>query len=238
MPTASQSVAIIPARGGSKRLPRKNVLPLGGMPMISHPIRAAFGSGIFGRVIVSTDDDEIAEISGNAGAEIHRRPEHLGNDDATVVDVCVDVLRSLPDQGANVPWFACIYATAAFILASDLSQAWARLADDEKDAFEGVMSVSPFDYYPHSALQDTPDGLKPFFPDLVELSRHDVPELFASNGTFYMARTSSFLAKRTFYLDPLAPYVLERNRAVDIDTEDDYELAKIIYDWRQGRVPA
>ncbi|MEQ9490358.1 MAG: acylneuraminate cytidylyltransferase family protein [Alphaproteobacteria bacterium] len=224
MPTA-----IIPARGGSKRLPRKNILPLGGSPAITYPIKAAIESDLFDRVIVSTEDNEIADIAAGAGAEIHDRKGSLASDRAGVVDVCLDVLDAATGAGQSIESICCVYATAVMIRAEDLVKAAAVFENGPPSRPNGVMCVSEYNYYPHSALYETDGGLSPFFPEMVNKSRHEVPRLLASNGTFYMVRSDVLRKDRSFYVDRLAAYVVDKYRALDIDTPEDYAFATRVF---------
>lgn len=217
-------LAIIPARGGSKRLPRKNVLEVGGRPMLAWPVAAARESGLFERVVVSTDDAEIAAAAGAAGAEVHERDPALGEDRATVAQVCTAVLASLGASGGPPDTFCCLYATALFVEASDLAASQALL--DEPPAADFVMGVSTFSPHPVQALVESDGFLRSMWPEYAELQSQQYPDLVASNGTLYWARTAAFLAAGGFYGERLRGYRMPRERAVDIDTPADLALAR------------
>ncbi|SDH15390.1 cytidylyltransferase domain-containing protein [Roseospirillum parvum] len=238
-PPLHPRVAIIPARGGSKRLPRKNILPLGGRPVLAHVVGTALASGVFDRVLVSTEDSEIADVAAAAGAEVHQRPAALADDLTGVVEVCLEVLDILARTGAEPAAFCCIYATAFGLRPADLQGGARCLAEGPPDRPDGVMCVSPYNFYPHVALHRTEDGLQPFFPDLLERPRTSLPEMVASNGTFYIARTAAFRAHRTFYLPRLAAFELPAERVVDLDTPADYARAQLLYPLlSRGATPA
>ena len=216
-------VALIPARGGSKRLPRKNVLPVLGRPMLHYPVKAALASGCFDRVIVSTEDEEIRCVAMDAGALVVDRPAHLAQDRSTVVDVCLDTLARLDEQGINPDWFCCIYPTAIFITPEDLCLSFA-LTQKNIQA-NCVMGVSDFNLQPLQSLEKDENGfLKPKWQECT-LQSQCHPDLVASNGTLYWCRTKSFLQQKSFYTDKMVGYKIPWLRAIDLDTPEDYEIA-------------
>lgn len=218
-------IAIIPARGGSKRLPRKNILPVNGHPVIAYPIRAAKNSGLFDDVVVSTEDDEIAEIGASQGATIIARPDELARDQSTVVEVCSQVLN-LPEY-RGMERFCCIYATALFVTAQDISNAL-EVMDDEPAA-DYVMGVSEYNYPPVQALKQNGGYLQYMWPEYRGKQSQEYPELVVSNGTIYWANRNAFMEEQSFYGRRLKGYRLP---AVDIDTPADYKEAKRIAEER------
>lgn len=216
---AKGQIAIIPARGGSKRLPRKNILQLNDHPMIGYPIRAALNSNLFDEVIVSTEDEEIKEIAASYGATVISRPHELAKDRSTVVEVCTHIL-SLNEYKA-VDFFCCIYATAAFLKSIDLFKA--RKHMDEEPVVDYVMGVSTYNYPPVQALRENEGYLTYMWPEFCDKQSQEYPKLVVSNGTFYWARTDYFREDKSFYGRRMKGYQLS---AVDIDTLNDYEHAK------------
>ena len=221
-----EKIAIIPARGGSKRLPRKNILPLQDKPLICYPIAAALESNLFDRVIVSTEDKEIAKVAEKYHASVMRRPKSLSQDTSTVVQVCMHVLKELEKDEERPPYFCCIYATAVFICPSDLTGAFQLLNVKPKADF--VMGISGFNLQPFQALVKKDGFLSPFFQEKVHMQSQKQPELVASNGTIYWARSSEFIKQKTFYGKRLRGYPIDRFRAVDVDTPEDYKIVKKI----------
>lgn len=217
-------LAIIPARGGSKRLPRKNVLEVGGRAMLAWPIEAARESGLFERVVVSTDDAAIAAAASEAGAQVHERAAALGADCATVAQVCTEWLEALRASGGPPDTFCCLYATALFVEPADLAASQALL--DEPPAADFVMGVSTFSPHPVQALVESDGFLRSMWPEYAELQSQHYPDLVASNGTLYWARTAAFLEAGGFYGERLRGYLMPRERAVDIDTPADLALAR------------
>lgn len=222
------SVAIIPARGGSKRLPRKNILPIQGRPMIAYPIQAAVECGLFEQVLVSTEDEEIALEASKYGAKVIHRPQHLAEDRATVAQVCVDVLENLMKENSHFDSFCCIYATAVFIEANDIIDSYKILF--ESPTADCVMGVSKYNLHPVQALKKEKNYLKYNWPEYANTQSQFFPEFVASNGTLYWAQIATFLQKKTFYVERLKGYEIPWSRAVDINTKDDYELLSILAD--------
>lgn len=224
-----QRLAIIPARGGSKRLPRKNVAELGGRPLIAHVIETARASGLFEGVVVSTEDAEIAGVANEAGASVHWRDRNLATDEASVVQVCTAWLGemvNLPDR------FCCLYATAAFLESSDLIESEGLLDDAEV-----VMGVSGYWIHPYKALETTEQGyLTPKWPRENAKKSQEYPHLVASNGTFYWAYAARFLRRPTFYPERLKGFELPPERAVDIDSMADLEWARKLWALRKTEV--
>ena len=220
-----RKIAVIPARGGSKRLPRKNIIPVQGNPIISYPIAAAKESGLFDDVIVSTEDAEIEEIALKYGAKVLKRPADLAEDTATVVQVCRHVLESF-DVENRPDCFCCIYATAVFLQPRDLLQSFEILTNPPEPDF--VMGVSDYNLPPVQALEEKDGFLQYKWPEYEGMQSQFYPQLSASNGTLYWARTRAFLKTLSFYGHRLKGYKTPRIRAVDLDTREDLELVEII----------
>lgn len=222
-------VAIIPARGGSKRLPRKNILPINGLPTIAYPIQAALESGLFNDVIVSTEDAEIAEVAQKHGASILERPESLAQDASTVKQVCTHTLEVLEDNGKLPDSFCCIYATAVFITSDDLIDSAKTL--NAKPWPDFVMGVSDYNLQVMQAMHADNGYLTPRFPDEIHKQSQLQPDYVASCGMFYWAKTTAFLETQSFYGEKLCGHFIPRLRACDLDTPEDYELAQVIADF-------
>jgi pseudaminic acid cytidylyltransferase len=215
-------LAIIPARGGSKRLPRKNVLPFRGRPIIAHTIEAALANRCFERVLVSTEDGEIARAAKEAGAEVQERPADLATDVAGVTEVCLDVLAAEERAGRTYGTFACLYATAPLRRADDIAAVMA-LIDSGCDF---AMAVTTYAVPPHQALRVGQDGtLSAMWPDLVERRASEIGRLVVDNGSTYAARVTAFREHRSFYGPALRGHLMPRERSVDIDEQADYDLA-------------
>jgi N-acylneuraminate cytidylyltransferase len=219
----NKRIAIIPARGGSKRLPRKNILPIGNEPMIAYPIRTAQQSGLFSRIIVSTEDAQIADIAAGYGADIHHRPPKLAQDHSTMAQVCLHVLEHNP---CDV--FCCLYATAVLLRAETLVASETMLYKNPEANY--VMGVSEFNYPPPQALQKDEHGFLSYWqPEFLKMQSQFYPELTVSNGTFIWARTDAFIQDGFFYGSKLRGYLVNPEEVIDIDTPEDYALAKHLH---------
>jgi len=221
-------LAIIPARGGSKRLPRKNVLPFRGEPMLVHPLRACLESNLFDRVIVSTEDSEITDAARSAGGEVKGRPESLTTDTSSIAEVCVDLLERLAREGYRPELFCLVFATAVFITPEDLRNALEML--DQEPVADSILGVSEFNLQAHQALKEEDGFLTPMWPDLVRRKSQELPRFVASNGTLSWVRRKAFMDLKNFPLERLRGYEIPYLRSIDIDTADDYELALSITD--------
>jgi CMP-N-acetylneuraminic acid synthetase len=219
-------LALIPARGGSKRLPRKNVLPFLGKPILAYTIDAARASGCFDEVIVSTEDTEIAEAASLAGAAVDLRPAALAQDSSTIVEVCVDLLQRRAAAGVRDSRLCCLYATAPLRNADDI-RAVMNLLDMPDCAF--AMAATTYTHYAHQALKLGPDGrVEPMWPELCTQRADRVGTLVAGNGSTYAVDVAAFLAHRNFYGPGLRAHLMPFVRSVDIDTADDFALAECL----------
>ncbi len=226
---AQDAIAIIPARGGSRRLPRKNVVDFLGRPIIAWTIEAARVSGCFARIVVSTEDDEIAGVAARFGAEIARRPLALAADAATVVDVCLDLLAGEDQAGRGWPRMVCLYATAPLRGAADIRRTAALL---EPGRCDFAIAVTDFDLPPHQALKPRGNGgLEPMWPELIGRRSSEMPALCVDNGSTYAVTVAAFRARRSFYGPGLRGHAMPRSRSVDIDTVEDLDYAR----WLAGR---
>jgi len=221
-----KKIAIIPARGGSKRLPRKNVLPFMGKPMLTYPIKTALDSGLFDEVIVSTEDLEIASVAEDAGARILKRPFELAQDRASVKQVCLNVLDELKQEGVSIKYFCCLYATAVFVTEKDLQESFELMANSSEN--DVVMGVSGFNLQPLQALIEDNGFLKPQWPEYEGVQSQFHPKLVASNGTLYWVKASTFIKTKSFYGGNVVGYEMPWIRAIDIDTPGDFETAKML----------
>ena len=217
-------IAIIPARGGSKRLPRKNIIDFLGKPIIAYTIEAAYASGLFDRVVVSTEDNEIAEICDTYKAKVLMRPMELADDTARVVDVCLHILDFEADQGRYYDILCCLYATAPLRNAEDIKNTIKLVQSRECDF---AMAITEYHYPPHQAMTINKFGfIEPMWRHLVNKREEDVPKMLIDNGSTYVAWIPEFLKQKTFRGLKLKGYFMPRNRSIDIDLPEDLELAK------------
>jgi N-acylneuraminate cytidylyltransferase len=216
-------IAIVPARGGSKRLPHKNLLEVGGRPMLAWPVAAALDSGLFAAVVVSTDDREITAAAQACGARVLDRPAALATDAATVAQVCLHTLETIAAEGQAPAAFCCLLPTAVFVTARDIADAYALL--DAAPPADVVLGVSPYSLHPYKAMRLDEGYLRAGFPEQVGRKSQDYPAFVASNGTLFWARGDAFRRQPAVYVPRLKPYVMDPLAGQDLDTADD--LARV-----------
>ena len=221
-------LAVIPARGGSKRIPRKNIREFAGKPMIAHSIEAALGSGVFDRVIVSTDDEEIADVARHYGADVpFLRPSELSGDQVGATDVMAHAVEWFREQDQNPLAVCCILATAPFIQQEEIKKG---LDIFQKGNWQYVFSATNFGFPIFRSFKKKADhGLEMFFPEHFETRSQDLPEAMHDAGQFYWGRPQAWVEKQRVF-EPWSTVVeLPRWRVQDIDTMDDWQRAEIIY---------
>lgn len=221
-------VAIIPARGGSKRIPRKNIRLFAGKPVLAYSIAAARATGLFDRVLVSTDDEEIASVARQWGAETpFVRPADLADDYAGTNEVVAHALNWLAESGSPADLACCIYATAPFVTPASLSLGLEALRLEGKIF---AFSVTSFDFPIYRAIRLLPDGgVSPCFPEFIEHRSQDLETAYHDAGQFYWGQSSAFVEGLPLFAPYSAPVVLPRHQVQDIDTEEDWERAESMY---------
>lgn len=226
------NIAIIPARGGSKRIPRKNIRQFGGKPVIAWPIEAAIKADLFDRIIVSTDDSEIKEVAVKYGAEApFIRPPELSDDHAITNDVIKHTIRWLIEHGQKADFICCLYATTPFIQASYIREGHDRLLSSNKDY---AFSVCSFPSAIQRALRVTDKGyIEAIWPENTQKRSQDLEETYYDAGQFYWGRTAAFLANKEMHSSSSVPVVLPREFAQDIDTPEDWRQAELLFNTLQ-----
>lgn len=219
-----KNLCIIPARGGSKRIPRKNVKPFLGKPMLAYSIEAALATGLFDEVMVSTDDEEIAEVARQYGAKVpFMRSAETANDFATTADVLKEVLANYQKMGVEFDNFCCCYATAPMIQSEDIASAFDRLVST---VFTCVYPVVQFSYPIWRCLDLAEDGtMKRHWPEFENSRSQDLPKEYHDTGTFYWYKTKEWLAGNIV----VGGIEVDETRIQDIDTETDWKLAEMKY---------
>ncbi|CAI8895262.1 pseudaminic acid cytidylyltransferase [Pseudomonas zeae] len=219
------NVAIIPARGGSKRIPRKNLLPFDGVPMIVRSIRTALESGLFDLVVVSTDDAEIAEVARAHGAQVpFMRPAALADDFTGTAAVIVHALEQLP----SFDFACCIYATAPLLQVRYLREGLELLERHADKSF--AFSVCDFGFPVQRALTlDEQGALRALYPEFRNTRSQDLPKAFQDAGQFYWGRTEAWLRGEVLYSPASLPVILPRHLVQDIDTAEDWKRAEYLY---------
>lgn len=234
------NVAIIPARGGSKRIPRKNIKEFCGKPMIAWSIEAAQKSGVFDRVIVSTDDKEIAEVAHEYGAEVpFIRPEELSNDFAGTIPVIRHATEWLISSGYEVDFVCCIYATAPFIRAEDIVRGLATLGEQQGDY---AFTVTRFPYPIQRALKVSDERrISMFSPEMFNVRSQDLEESWHDAGQFYWGTSFAWLNEKPIFSADSYSIELPRERVQDIDTPEDWRVAEWLFktmEFKNERVSA
>ena len=221
----SSTVCIIPARGGSKRIPRKNVLPLAGTPLLAYTIRAAKDAGVFDHIVVSTEDSEIAALAAAEGVAVDDRPEHMSGDKVRKVEVVDEYLRR--NNGAekfdNV---AALLPTCPFRSAEDVRKAHQMFVENPDNDF--LIGVVAYDFPPQLALVEEGQGMRMMYPDeYAKTTRsQDIRTMYHPNGAIYMATVESFLKVGTFFQENMLTYVMPPERSFDIDYPYQFAIAE------------
>lgn len=220
-----KSIAVIPARGGSKRIPRKNIRLFGGKPMIAWSIQAAKASGCFEQIVVSTDDDEIAAVAKEFGAEVpFKRPAQWADDHSTTLDVMAHAVDWLNENGSQAQTVCCIYATAPFLMAQDLKDGRDLLQQHD---VHYVVSVTRYAFPIQRALRCRADGrIEMMQPQNVHVRSQDLEPAFHDAGQFYWGRTQAWRDREKILGPQSMPLVLPSHRVQDIDTEEDWIRAQ------------
>lgn len=218
----NKPIALIPARGGSKRLPRKNILPLNGKPLLAYVLEMAENSGIFSKVYVSSEDQEIQEIGRKYGGEIIIRPVEMASDRSTMINVYEHAVNHL--NLTEEQWVCILYPTAVLLTGKTLINSWSYLIDKLKSQkVSSLMGVSCYPYPPVQALIENKSGyLEYFLPEFKSIQSQFHPELCVSNGTFCWLHVKETLAEMTFYTENLLGFLVSDDEVCDIDYEEDY----------------
>lgn len=220
------ALAVIPARGGSKRIPRKNMREFCGKPIMAYAIEAAISSRLFDRVMVSTDDAEIAELSRVAGAEVpFMRSAATADDYATTDDVVLEVLHEYQKRGQCFDYVCCIYPTAPFVTGEVLREAM-RLMEEYQPV--QIMPMVQFSYPPQRCFIMDQEGYAVFkFPQYIVSRSQDLEKQYHDAGQFYLSRVEEYVGKRGIICDGIVPMIVSELQVQDIDTETDWKIAEM-----------
>lgn len=221
-------LAVIPARGGSKRIPHKNIKEFCGKPMISWSIEEALKSHCFDRVIVSTDDPEIADVAAECGAEVpFFRPDELSNDIIGTIPVVRHAIEWFQEYSIVPKYTCCIYATAPFIRRTDIQKGFRQLIENDSDY---AISVTSFPFPVQRAVKITSDNrLEMLYPEYFNTRSQDLEEVFHDAGQFYWGRSDAWLKGKYLFSHDTTPVILPRHRVQDIDTPEDWTRAEIMF---------
>lgn len=223
----SRSVAIITARGGSKRIPRKNIRDFLGKPIIAYSIAAALESGCFDEVMVSTDDQEIAAIARRFGAKVpFLRSALSANDFAGTEDVLVEVLDEYYRRGDIFEYACCLYPTAPFVTTEKLQSGYELLLQAEADT---VLPVVRFSYPIQRALKIEHSRLAMIWPEYLDSRSQDLMPTYHDSGQFYWLKVSQFMESRSLFPVNTVPLEMPESEVQDIDCEEDWKMAEMKY---------
>lgn len=226
-------IAIITARGGSKRIPRKNIKHFCGKPILGYSIQAALEAAIFDTVMVSTDDEEIAAIARGCGAEVpFFRSEATANDFATTNDVLLEVLSEYEKRGERFETAVCVYPTAPFVTADKIRDAVEALEGSDADT---LIPVVAFSYPPQRAMIIKEGRLVFEYPEYLDSRSQDLTPHYHDVGQFYVFKTEAFRQNRKLMVGNILPLVMSELEIQDIDSESDWEIAEMKYRLMQSK---
>lgn len=221
-------ICVIPARGGSKRIHRKNIKPFAGQPVLGYPVQAALASGVFDRVVVSTEDDEIARVAVAMGASVpFKRPAELADDHTGTRAVLLHVINRFEQEGVAIDQLCCLYPVTPFVTAPLLKEAYQAWLFSQASY---CMSVAEFPSSPYRALKALPDGrVGSVWPEFRGVRTQDLPNTFYDAGMFYFCDPVALAEKIPIHSDATWPFVLPHHLAHDVDTPEDWALAEAFY---------
>ena len=223
----SRAVAIITARGGSKRIPRKNIKEFCGKPILAYSIEAAIDSGVFDEIMVSTDDEEIAQIAKQYGAKIpFMRSVDTANDYATTADVLCEVLEQYKAVGEKFDFVCCIYPTAPFVTSEKLKAAMDLLQQTGADS---VMPVTAFSFPPMRGMYVREERLSYAYPEYAKKRSQDIEPMYHDCGQFYSFDVEHFMETKKLVTENTRPIIVSELEVQDIDDEIDWKLAELKY---------
>lgn len=222
------NIAIITARKGSKRIPKKNIKNFLGKPIIAYPIEAAIESKVFDVVMVSTDCEDIASIAKSYGAVVpfYRSPEN-SDDFATTADVIAEVLEKYREKGKIFESFCCIYPTAVFINSDMLLNSWRSF---QLEGFDSLMPIVEFEVPIQIALEkDSKGKVKMVNPDQIKVRTQDMKKHYYDPGQFYWAKVAPFMESKNIFMDNTGGFIVSSSTVHDIDNEEDWKIAEFKY---------
>ena len=226
----NKPLCLIPARGGSKRLPRKNIALLGGRPLLAWTLETARESGIFDDLWVSSEEDEILKVAENWGGRPLLRNPGLAEDGVTVVELCLSVIWQFALQGLNYSALYVLLPTSPFRRSETIHRAWRSFLESDADA---LLSVVPLEHPPQWALMKTEGWLKPVFPETYEFSRQTLAQTYRHDGGHAIARIEKFLQTRSFLNSRTLAFPIATEEAMDINEPEDLAQAEYLLGKRQ-----
>ncbi|MBO4776093.1 MAG: pseudaminic acid cytidylyltransferase [Lachnospiraceae bacterium] len=222
-----KSIAIITARGGSKRIPKKNIKEFLGKPIIAYSIEAALNTGLFDEVMVSTDSEEIAEVAKKYGAKVpFFRSEKTSGDFATTNDVLLEVIDEYEKRGERFDYGVCVYPTAPFVTAEKIKDAMEKFIESKADS---LIPVVAFSFPPKRAMVIRDERLVFEYPEFMDARSQDLEKEYHDVGQFYCFNVESYKKNKKLMLGNILPYVIDEMEVQDIDNESDWKIAEIKY---------
>ena len=224
------NLLIIPARGGSKRIPRKNIKIFKGKPIIEWTISTALSLKIFDKIIVSTDDNEIANLSNDLGVDVpFIRPSNLADDNTSTREVILHAINWYKRKNIDFNYVCCLYPTSIFIKEKDINEAFNKLKKSQEDTY--IFSAISYGHpIKRSFLIDKKGFSKMFFKNTFQERTQDLDNAYHDAGQFYIAKPEVWINKKVIFENSI-PFLLKRWQSVDIDTYEDWDMAEIIYEW-------
>jgi len=219
-------LAIIPARGGSKGVPRKNLKLLGNKPLIAHTIETALKCEAITHLITTSDDDEILQLAESYGSMIIKRPPELAMDETKMPPVVTHVIESMREQSVEYDTIILLQPTCPFRLAEDIDEALGMIENGHTDSVISVCEVG--DHHPARMYQINEGGLNAFMPEWEKENRQNLPNLYHRNGVIYALKRALFEEKQTFFIDNSKPLVIPSERAINIDEPFDFTIAELL----------
>ena len=219
------TICIIPARSGSKRLKDKNIKKFAGKPIIGHAIKIAQSSGLFSKIVVSTDSKKISNISKRYGAEVpFLRSKKLSDDFTTTSEVLIDCIERISSK--KTAFHFCLYPTTTLISKEDLIKAYKKI---KKEKANLLIAITDFETSPYRALKVSNNKIDFYFKKYAKYRTQDLPKLFCDSGSFYIFKTVSLLKDKGKLNNKSTYYHLDRDKAVDIDNIKDFKLAELLF---------
>ena len=227
-----KSLAIITARGGSKRIPKKNIKEFCGKPIIQYSIEAAMESGVFDEVMVSTDDEEIRKVSEACGGNVpFLRSQETANDMAMTHEVILEVLEEYKKRGQEFEYVCCIYPTAPFITPAKLRESMEKLT---QTGAEGVIPVVPYSFPPQRCFVLREGRVQFRWPENRLVRSQDLEKWYHDCGQYYFMKVSSFVQEKSLIMEHTIPMIMDEMEVQDIDNYEDWELAELKYKLKNG----
>jgi len=220
------NIAVIPARGGSKRIPKKNIKNFYGKPLIAYSIEAAKKSALFDKIIVSTDDEDIANVAKEYGAEVLQRPKNLADDFTPTAPVIAHAIKSLEQNYKTINTVCCIYATAPFLQAKSLQEAYEKFCTCK---VEYCFSATTFAFPIQRAIKYKNNRVEMFYPEHFNTRSQDLEEAYHDAGQFYFGTPHAWLEGKPAFSKASTIIVLPRYLVQDIDTIEDWQRAELMY---------